>query len=137
MLRFLPIDTEYEFFFWKTYYDEFSIRYYWVPNTYYNIYYNDNLVGVCGLHKLNKPGSFLMRGDYILSEHRQKKLYVEGKSIHHHSIDFRINTASNLGAKTLWVRCNKNSIKNYKEHGFKLVVNNGKQYLPLCLDLTD
>lgn len=137
VLRFDKIVNECDFYHWKPYYNEFNIRYYWLPNTYYNIYHNLNLVGVGGLHKLKRDRVFLMRGCYIFPQYRKRHLLINSKSVHHHSIEFRINLAKENGAKTLWVRCNKNSINNYKEHGFELTLDNGKQYLPLCLNLTD
>ncbi len=137
MLEFIPIADEQVFSFWEPYYKEFSIRYYWIPNTYFNIQYNCELVGVGGLHKLRKDGHYLMRGCYVLSQFRKSLLNVADKGIHQHSIEFRINLAREMGAKVIWVRCNKNSINNYKKYGFELVLDNGKQYVPLCLKLTD
>lgn len=137
LLEFILIEHENDFLQWKPHYSDFNIRYYWLNDTYYNIFYNGQIAGVGGLHKLKKDNTFLMRGCYIIPNFRKKNVTIDGKGIHQHSIEYRLNLANSLNAKTLWVRCNKNSIKNYQKYGFETVLDSDKQYVPLCLKLNN
>jgi len=120
---------------WRNNFSEYNIRYYWKDNTYFDIMLGGNVVGVCGLHKLNKNNSFLMRGTYILDCFRGKRVDLDGFSIHQLSIDYRIDQAKTRGASEIWVRCNRNSIKNYEAKGFKKFCVVERQFTPLCLTM--
>lgn len=134
-INYQPILTALEFSYWKDHYSKYNIRYYWKENTYFNIIVNDTIAGVCGLHQLRRQGHYLMRGDFIHEKYRKSFEHLQEESLHSNSIAFRLQLARASGAKTIWVRCNKNSINNYKKHGFKVIRPVETQYVPLCLKI--
>ena len=137
IITYVPLLTPSYLKKWKSNFSEYNIRYYWKENTYFDIFLGEDIVGVCGLHKLNKHGSFLMRGTYILDSFRGKRLDLDGFTIHQLSIDYRIDQANKQGARQIWVRCNRNSIKNYEAKGFKRTCDVERQYIPLCLTMNN
>ena len=134
-VSFVKLKCEADLAYWRSNFLEYSIRYYWKENTYYNIYLENELVGICGLHQLNKDRHYLLRGAYILDSFRGKRLDLDNATIHQISINYRVNLATSLGAKSIWVRCNRNSIKNYQSKGFKRISSIERQYVPLCLHI--